>query len=252
MNKYTLVLISVALLTGCGASESAIQTALAETAAAAPSSTYTSEPTDEPTSTPEPTLTPTPDTRVINVDPQKLLMGKEDIPIDGQYYLPASDWISPHRNSEIVSDWGVKEGREYLDRTGRIDGWFVIYERGTSRVLAPEQIYDNVVLYKNAEGARIVITEFGFCTEVDTEYSMIETDILVGDFTNVCTFQEMQSGGEPRVLLRLEFIYKNVYHGIAIWGWDYEVDLEFLEATARNLLARLEDQPLSTSVTFAP
>ena len=55
ISKLTIFVLIFALITGCTPSESAIQTAIAETAAANPTSTYTATITE--TSTPSATLT---------------------------------------------------------------------------------------------------------------------------------------------------------------------------------------------------
>jgi hypothetical protein len=189
---------------------------------------------------------------VIDADPKKFLLDLKDLPPEAKYYLPNSEWISPHRNSEIISGWGVEEGRTYLERTGRIDGWWVIYKRGTLTVTAPEEIYDNVVLYHTIEGAELIISEFSNCVDRDSGYVLVESDVQIGDFTNVCTYKEMQSSGEYRIWYRIEFTYRNYYHAVAGWGWESEVKAEFVEKIARTLLAKLEAAPLSDKVTFTP
>jgi len=253
----SFILLSGAfLMSACAPSEEAMATALAQTLAAAatatpePTATATPTPTASPSSTPAPT--PTPDLRVIDTDPAKLLLQRGDLPAESKYYLPNSFWTSPLRNSEIVSGWGVEAGREYLEKTGRVDGWEVSFARGVSTYTAPEEIYDNVVLYKGAEGARLIMAEFGTCVDPDSDYRPVETDLHIGDATNVCTYREMQSSGEARVWYRVEFIYRNVYHAVLGWGWEKDVRPEFVEGVARTLLARLEAAPLSKEVTFSP
>lgn len=80
MKKVLLVVILLTLaLSACGSSENAIQTAIAKTQVAMPTETsLPSTKTPTPTLTPTPTITasPTLDLRVIDVDPQKLLLKK--------------------------------------------------------------------------------------------------------------------------------------------------------------------------------
>lgn len=199
-----------------------------------------------------PTLEPTPDNRVINIDPYELLLKKDLLPKDGRYYLPASNWTSPHRNSEVVSGWGVEEGRVYLAETGRVDGWWVIYLRGTIKFLGPEEVYDNVVLYKDERGAALVMTKYSTCLNEENGYTHLESEFVVGDMTNVCRWQEMQPGGVNRVSYRIEFSHRNVYHALQAYGWEYEIDPSFLENVAISLLEQLEQAPLSNGVTFSP
>ena len=85
-----------------------------------PTLTPTNTPTQTSTSTETPTqtntITPslTPDLRVIELEPVYMQLQRDDLPKDGKYYLPNSTWTSPHLNSEVVSGWGVEEGKDYL------------------------------------------------------------------------------------------------------------------------------------------
>jgi hypothetical protein len=222
------------------------------TETATPTETSTPIPPSTPTETPS----PTPDLRVIDADPYTFLLKAEDLPEDAYYYLPNSDWISPHRNSEVVGGWGVDEGCAYLAATGRVDGWWVYYERGTRTVIAPEQIGDNPVLFRTSEGAKLLIAQFGTCVNPDLDpgfnFIPIQTDLKIGDLSNICIDRQMQSSGENRVNLIIEFSYRNVAHAVTGWGWEDEVQLDYLAAVARTFLAKLEDMPLSDSVTFEP
>jgi hypothetical protein len=206
------ILISV-FISSCSqgeVSESDIQTAIALTQAVItntitplPISTSTFTPTLAPTDTPTqtstptktpkntPTLTPTPDLRVIDGDPMDFLLQKIDLPPEAKYYLPDSSWISPHRNSEIISAWGVEEGRKYLEETGRIDGWWVIYLRGTITVTAPEQIYDNVVKYATAEGAQLVVKKYGDRRVEEQDFTEVDPIEIIGDVIRTYIKKEM-------------------------------------------------------------
>lgn len=273
MKKLLLILVLAWLLSAC-ASESAtvdpgaVQTAIAQTAAAnqpatdtpAPTSTPTSTPTDTPTLTPTPTATatptetptPTPDLRVIDINPYDILLAADDLPEDAHYYLPNAGWISPHHNYEIVSSMGSEEGRAYLEATGRVDGWWVYYKLGSTTVIAPDEIWDNPVLFRTAAGAQLLLTEYSNCAKPDTEFIPVTTDLLIGDLTNVCIKREMQPSGKYQVWLLIEFSYRNISHTVGGWGLEQDVQLDYLAAIARTLLAKLEAMPLSDSVTFEP
>jgi len=228
-----------------------VQTAIAETQQVSP--TKTVEPAVA--ATPEPTMTaipsPTADLQVFDIDPSRLLLQKSEIPVDGQYYIPHSSWTSPHRNSEIISGMGVEAGRDYLAETGRVDGWWQIYKRGTSRVQAPEEIYNNPVLYRDAQGAMLLLTKYSQCLEFGSGFSQYETDIVIGDGSIICFDQEMEPSG-PRRSIRIEFVRRNVYQALQFWGWEHEVQFEFAIETAQNLLLRMDQIPLSDSVSFSP
>ena len=262
-------LLLAGLLTACASapSENAIQTAIQQTQAANPTFTRTPEPTRTPTETPRPTetatstptatetptetptATPTPDLRIIKEDPQNILLKPEDLPKEAQYFLPNSGWISPHRNSEIVSGWGVEKGREYLERTGRIDGWWVYYARGSKAITAPEEIFCNVIMYQTAEGARITVDEYNPMVAIFRGYDdwnyVEDVTLDVGD-TNVLMWNKvMQPNGKNKVTYRLEFSHRNYVVVLEVYGWEYDVTIEFLDNTARTMVAKLEAAPLS-------
>jgi hypothetical protein len=261
-----IVLISV-LLTACGPSQeqiqATVQASIAQTQAALPTITPippTATPTELPTSTPLPTLTPTititpsltPDVRVIDVDPRELLLQKTDLPVEGKYYLPGPGWISPVRNSEIVSAWTVADGQKYLAETGRIDGWLVYYKRGgSSGTLLPEQIYDNVTIFSTIEGAQLVITRYGDRRITEEDRTEIEVP-QIGDVTRAFTKKEVDSGGGIRASIMISFSYRNIVHTVMIWGWETEVTMDNAIAVAETLLENLKQMPLSNIVTFTP
>lgn len=254
-NLGTLIIILIAIIiSGCQPSEPAIQTAMAETQNARPTSTGTMVSTSAQTDTPEPTFTATeqptstptftatPDKRIIEIGPEEFLLKKEDLPSDAKYYLPNYTWISPHRNSEVISGWGKEEGQKYLEETGRIDGWGAYYARGTSTVRAPEEIFHNIIQYKTSEGAQIAM-------EMDSPYQQIEYEILdndfqLGDKTIISEYREMQPSGEYRVDYLVETAYRNYQSRVAGWGWEKEFDLDYVIQVAEIALEKLKEAPL--------
>jgi hypothetical protein len=119
-------------------------------------------------------------------------------------------------------------------------------------VNAPEEIYNNVVLYRSADGAKLVLEEFSSCKDPDNEYTQVDPAPTIGDSANACIHKEMQSSGENRVTYRIEFIVRNVFHAVVGWGWEREVQAEYIADVARALLAKAEQAPLATEVTFTP
>lgn len=272
MKNILFVILLALLLVGCGTSESAVQTAIAETAAANPTNTYTPIPSDTPsvtpsptftltpsetptvtappteteTLTPEPTATPTPDLRVIAIEPKEFLLGSDDLPKEAKYYLPNSNWISPHHNTEIISGWGTEEGKAYLDETGRIDGWVASYKRGTSTVIAPEEIYNNIIQYKTAEGAQIVVTKYDLIKTNRAE-GFHYVDRELEDFGDVYVLMErkiMQSNGKNRMWYQVSFAYRNYVSTVRGYGWESDIDYDYVEDIARTSLEKLKAAPL--------
>jgi hypothetical protein len=251
-----IIVVSFAalLVSGCQPSETAIQTAMAETQNTMPTSTDTIVPTSTQTNTPEPTftateqptltptLTATPDNRIIEIGPEEFLLDKEDLPSEAKYYVPNAAWKSPHRNSEIISGWGKEKGQEYLEKTGRIDGWVIYFARGTSTVRAPEQLNHNIIQYETAEGAQLAM-------EMDSPYLTVEYEVIddnyeLGERTIISKYREMQPSGEYTIIYLVETTYRNYQSRVAGWGWEKEYDLEYVIQIAEIALEKLKEAPL--------
>lgn len=264
----SLITVVVLSVSSCNKylSEGDVQTAIARTQGAkqmntltltpsstdtpVPTSTFTSTPsiTPSPTITDTTTLTPTltPDHRIIEIDPIKFLLKSDDLPKEAKYYLPDSSWISPHHNSEIISGWGTEKGREYLDRTGRVDGWWVYYKRGTQTVLSPEEIFHNIIMYKTAEGAKLTIKEYS--KALDSDYKLVDRELDFGDISQAMLLKEMQPNGKYRVWYRIETAYRNYVSIVVGFGWEEEVTYDYVENIARIVIDKLEVAPLSEPI----
>lgn len=267
--RAAIVLSLIVILTACssGPNEGEIQTAIAQTAAAVadtetpfpPTATETNTP--EPTATPEPTLTPspeptdtptetptsTPDLRVIAVESDKFLLQKGDLPSEARYLLPNSGWISPHHNSEIISGWGQAEGLAYLEETGRIDGWWVYYRRGTDTVRAPQEIYHNIIQYKTAEGAQLTVSKYNYADRSDN-YDLMDVELNLGDFALAMIAKEIQPNGRTRVWIRIEMAYRNYASVVHGYGWEEDVELDYVIMVQELILNKLMDAPLVTNL----
>jgi hypothetical protein len=250
MKSTWIVFIFCALpLVACASSANAVNTAIAQTQAALPTKTPL------PTTTPAPTTTllpsPTPDGRIIDIDPEKLLLQKSDLPIPGKYYLPGQTSMSPLTNAEIVASWTVEEGQAYLAETGRIHGWAATYRRGTNSVKMPEEVHNNVVIYSTVEGAQTVVTKYGDRDLIETGYQEMEAP-PVGEAFRAFRKEETESSGATRVWLRLIFRYRNIVHVVELRGWQADVPTQFAVDVANKLVEALKPLPLSEEVTFAP
>ncbi len=273
--KKTIIplLMAGVFLSACTASEAQILTAIAETEAAKPTSTDTTLPTSTQTDTPTPTHTPTetatptptatftatpsptPDLRIIRTDPKEFLLTSDDLPEDAKYFLPGPGWISPHHNSEIISGWGREKGLEYLERTGRIDGWVVQFYRGTETLRIPEIIYHNLIQYESAEGAQITLLEFNLVVykgRSSREYEFVDRELDIGDMSLAMIAKEMQPNGKYRIWYRIGATYRNYGSYIYGWGWEDDIDYEYIEDIARSVIEKLEQAPLSDPGQMSP
>lgn len=261
--KKVLITSFVFLISACASSPSneSIQTAIAETqnsaaelqpiASITPSlpPTFTPEPTITPTNeptftnTPEPSPTPTstPDTRIISGDPEDYILIPEDLP---DKYILRRGGSTPHLNSEILSARGTEDGKRYLEATGRIGGWIIVYVRVSDIPIAPEWIRSYIVMYDSISGPMIAKSpEFDSLMYMDNA-DVSDIDLELGDWNRTIVERERQSNGEYRVYYQVEFVYKNVWGQVMGYGWESDVTHEYIENSARKVLSKLESAPL--------
>jgi hypothetical protein len=228
---------------------------------AAYASIQASNPTDTPTSTYTPTSTitptgtqtpsPTPDVRVIDVNPQELSLKKADLPADAGYYLPGPNWTGAQLNSDIFNQMGTEKGKDYIERTGWTYGWWVNYERASTTVIAPQEVSDNVMLFTTYEGAIVHLHDYSTCVS-NKGFNNIEISSRIGDASTSCISRELQPSGEYKVVILINFVYRNIVHQVGGFGWEREVRQDYLHQIAETLLTQLEAVPLSEKVTVKP
>lgn len=290
MNKLFMILLLAGLFSACGAQAEpvdtgAVQTAIAQTLMAdwtatftprptstitptwtlSPTSTDTPIPTPIPTDTPTLTPSPTPDLRVIEIPIVEgvfinFMLSASDLP-------PEAGFSIGERRIQFIN-YGRSYWYTQRDLTGRnpdtlgfensafliddfIDSRWVRYERGISTPIYPQTVADTVVSFRSVEGARLMMSDYSLCTNRNSEYSLVETDLQIGDVTQYCTNIVMESSGY-RGMYALVFSYRNFYHAVEAYGWEREVPPDFLADVARALLAKLEAAPLSDAVTVQP
>jgi len=234
-------------------SEAAIQKAIDQTQSILPTSTNTSAPTTTATNTPEPTftltatITPTftltPDVRIIAIGPEQFLLEKGDLPADAKYYVPNQLWISPDHNDEVIGRMGENDGGKYLRETGRIDGWYIFFKRGSSRVPAPKELSHRISQFESCEGALIAVEKYT-AYKIDNKYEMVDDDYDLGDKTVISKYRELQPGGEYIVRYYVETAYRNYVSQILAYGYEEKFDLEYVIQIAEIALELLADAPL--------
>jgi len=240
-------------LSSCQMSEAAIQKAIDQTQSVLPTSTNTSAPTSTATNTPEPTFTltatitptftSTPDLRIIEVGPEQFLLEKGDLPADAKYYVPNQLWISPDHNDEVIGRMGKNDGENYIDETDRIDGWYIIFYSGTSKVRAPKEVLHRIAQFESCEGALIAVEKYPEY-ELDNEYELVDDDYDLGDKTVISKYREIQPGGEYIVIYYVETAYRNYVSQIAAYGFEDKFDFEYVIQIAEIALELLADAPL--------
>lgn len=263
MKLLALFTFCAFLITACTSTtpdQSTIETAVTQTIpAASPTRTQTIAPTNTatdtitPTFTPSPSTTPTetptitatPDLRVIAVEPKDLLLTVKDLPEDAKYTIPYSNWISPHRNSEIFTNWARELGKQYLEETGRIDGWWVFFLRNSTLVRAPEKLYHNIIQDQTHAGAQLTVRKYNYIDSGRFDgWEFFDSHPDIGDVSLAMIWKQLQPDGKYKIEIRIETAYRNYASIVSGYGWEEDVSLEYMIDIANLALAKLEAAPL--------
>lgn len=256
MQKSFILIFFSIFLFGCSPSPEAIQKALDETQTAISllTPTQTSTPvitntpiptnTPQPTNTPEPTLTPTPDLRIVNGDPLDFIPQIADLPKESQFYLPDSTWTGRHSNDEVIGGWGVDEGREYLATTGRKEGWWVGYLRGSERLKAPEMVYCQVVEYETAEGALLSLTEYNVIKKpLRSTYTWTPSNEVFSGLRKetISYYREFTAdSGEKLIIYIIETTYYNYFISCEGRGRKVEVEPDYVAGLVEIVINKMK------------
>jgi hypothetical protein len=189
------------------------------------------------------------DSRIIDADPSAFLLRPEDLPAQAGYYLPGSGYSGAYHNEEVLSGWGLERGQLYLERTGRVDGYWVDYVRGGEAAAAPEEFFCNVVEFETVEGAQLSLNEYNLVALAvpgNAHWDFVDRPTIeLGDENIILSTREVQPDGGSKIWYRIEFSYRNFVGVVAGWGREEEVRHEFVEAAARTLLEKMESAPLA-------
>jgi hypothetical protein len=234
VKKCVLLFIAAVFLFACSPSPQAIQTAIAQTQEANPTSTFTPfpsstyTPTNTATGTPTNSITPsrTPDLLLLQLNLKDFLLQQSDFPLNANY-LSIANGLQSIPNEKVDSAF-VKE-------TGRIDGWSVWYGKDFHNGGWYVTISDEVNLYQTSSGAQIAVYK---------DFSNLYTEEInppkIGDSTHAWYYLIPQSSQATYVI---RFSYRNCVHVVQGVGLDNEVAV-FTREIAHILLAKIQASSL--------
>ena len=228
-------------------------------------------PTNTPTEfrTPVPTITSTPDSRVIKSDPKIYLCDTQDLPIEGDYHIPAPEPIFTYRDSTGKKHTFYKEYinhfsnniltvnqesntshlvQSYISDTGKIDGWSIVLKKRNNGFAGPYHVMCNVESFETSEGAYLAIRK----------YNLAETSESIGWKYDEGSHPSL---GSADVFLKnedlkkkdlanhvaIQFSFRNYIVTIsAIDETQKEITFDILYQIGLKILKKLEDAHLST------
>jgi hypothetical protein len=221
MKKIYYLILLIFVLTSCTPSSEAIQTAIALTQG------------------PKVTVAPTDDIRVIKSRPKDLILSRFDLPLNDQYYPRDSYRIA---NSDIISDWGEEKANEFIEKTGRIDGWFISFYPDNPRKLLSPLIFQKLVQYETTEGANLALMIHH--SNENSELTVLEESYDLGDSTIIYRLRRLSDSSEYLVTYRVETAYQNYTSIIDCFGRDDKLNVEIAINFAEIALSKLEEAPL--------
>ena len=250
MNKTRIplmVFLAAAFLAACGPSTQAVQTADAETRAAVPTSTFTHvPPTTTPTGGPTLSLAPTLDLLSLQNNLKEFLVLESDLPPLANY--------TPHFNlPALVSDESVSQtmgadGVDFLQKTGRIDGWEidVIFDGDPSIGITPFILYNQAALYGTVEGAQLAVSKYSDLYVTENGFTATNSPFTKGDVNLAfyLRYQEPPENSGYSLKYIILFSYRNVVVTLQESGLERPIDPIFMADIAQRLLTRLQAYPL--------
>jgi len=254
---FSILLVAL-ILTACSPSEAQVQTAVAETEAAAPTETAAPVPTDIPTEMPTvmpteaptetlaPSPSPTPDLRVINTDPKSIILTLDEM----------TDFDEVEQNISYPKGYlnktcalGADEAVAFLERTGLVTGWTTVYHLPDIGVEYSGYFEITPLVFESLEGPNLMFEEWGGPCEYDV-YDYVE-DLDYGEKTTACIYRIWQESSQNDLIkYRLAIKYKNVLLGVLAQGLEDSFDLDQVYRLVDLQMDKLASLPLEEEITL--
>jgi hypothetical protein len=136
--------------------------------------------------------------------------------------------------------------KAYLSSSGRIYGYETELQRGSYKYAGPPDVRNQVVIYATGAGASAAVAADADCARF-AGFDPDTKGFSIGDTSVLCV-----QDANGRIAYWLAFAYRNQVAVIEGAGTKAETELAFFQALAEKQLAILQEQPLSSAVTFTP
>lgn len=179
---------------------------------------------------------PTADLQLLKANAPVLLLNVADLPSEGKYLLPVPSGSGELDNQAVVDSWGADAGGKYISDTGRLDGWWIQFNRTVDGAAVPSEVYDSIVLYQTPAGARLSVQTYARHGMQD--YTEVQGIPQIGDGARA--FVRKNGGNVDYVLY---FSFRNFQHVVEILGTETDATPAFAMGLAEKLLQRLKSAP---------
>lgn len=184
--------------------------------------------------------TSTPDLQLLKANAPVLLLNVADLPSQGKYLLPVPSGSGELDNQAVLDAWGADAGGKYISDTGRLDGWWIQFNRTADGSGVPAEVYDSIVLYQSSVGARLSVRTYA--DHGMQAYTELQGIPRLGDGARAFVLKDA-----GKVDYVLYFSFRNFQHIVEIVGLENEATPAFAIGLAQALLQKLRSAPpLST------
>lgn len=110
----------------------------------------------------------------------------------------------------------------------------------------PEEVFCNIVRFKDASGAQMAVTEYSYQKRYPLEgWKQLDQQFDLGDVNRIEYLSEITSGGDKLVNYYLNYSHRNFMVVVAGYGLESDVNINFLVDAGKVILKKLEEAPLS-------
>jgi hypothetical protein len=182
------------------------------------------------------------ETRGFSKVSRQFVLRPEDFDIP--YYIdPSGD--SPLTNDEVVLIMGVAEGKAFVTRTGRIDGWETTLLRVNNNDIGPQKYKNSISIYETAGGAADALDPhylWGYTTPEEVPQDYLTDNCNIGSDCTIYTSEEFYTvSGLTVMRYDVTFRYRNAAVWVSVTGLDIEITEQDAFEAANLILERLQN-----------
>jgi len=146
----------------------------------------------------------------------------------------------------LIQDMGEVEAKTYVNKTGRIDGWWLELQRSNKADFAPISFESTIEIFDSAKGARSASSPdyFQLFKDETREYSQVAGGCNLGDH---CEFYYSEKEDPTTELIiaqyNIVFTYRNAFISIMARGLEFDLDADYVLDAANTVLHKLKSAP---------
>ncbi len=172
------------------------------------------------------------------------LLRPDDMP---HKYLIPEDGEQHTSTLRLIQNLGEIEAKTYVKETGRIDGWWLRFERTSKADFAPGAFESSIELFQTVDGARLAMSPAYYSLYMDEsrKYSQVEGGCDLGD---QCEFFYSEKEDKATELIMAQynvaFAYRNAFVWVMARGLQVDMDADYVLDAARMVYNKLLEAPI--------